>query len=174
MPPALTCQAACEADQRAPTLLCRLTISSLPNESGSGRAEWHTGTFAYPLRASQGCTQRRVVAGRWAEAPVTSSAPEDKTWKVEDLRTTPGCLSQGSEWHMLGRPYPGIAPIPGIARVPLTSKEPQPCAYCGGRNVARRGTRRKQFEIVRLWRCAACKRTFTPGANAARMPTGAR
>ena len=31
---------------------------------------------------------------------------------------------------------------------------------------ARRGTRKKKLEIVQLWRCAACKRTFTPGPAA--------
>jgi transposase-like protein len=55
---------------------------------------------------------------------------------------------------------------PRIARVPLTSKEPEACPYCGGRNLPRRGTRRKKLEIVQLWRCAACKRTFTPGPAA--------
>jgi transposase-like protein len=57
-------------------------------------------------------------------------------------------------------------PIPRIARVPLTSKQPDSCPYCGGRNLTRRGTRRKKLEIVQLWRCAACKRTFTPGPAA--------
>jgi transposase-like protein len=57
-------------------------------------------------------------------------------------------------------------PIPRIARVPLTSKQPDSGPYCGGRNLTRRGTRRKKLEIVQLWRCAACKRTFTPGPAA--------
>jgi transposase-like protein len=57
-------------------------------------------------------------------------------------------------------------PIPRIARVPLTSKQPEACPYCGGKNLTRRGTRRKKLEIVQLWRCAACKRTFTPGPEA--------
>jgi len=57
-------------------------------------------------------------------------------------------------------------PIPHIARVPLTSKQPDACPYCGGKSLTRRGTRRKKLEIVQLWRCAACKRTFTPGPAA--------
>jgi transposase-like protein len=62
-------------------------------------------------------------------------------------------------------------PIPRIARVPLTSKQPEACPHCGGRNLTRRGTRRKKLEIVQLWRCAACKRTFTPGPAALRNKT---
>ena len=57
-------------------------------------------------------------------------------------------------------------PIPRIARVPLTSKQPEACPHCGGCNVTRRGTRKKKLEIVQLWRCAACQRTFTPGPAA--------
>jgi len=62
-------------------------------------------------------------------------------------------------------------PIPRIARVPLTSKQPEACPHCGGRNVTRRGTRKKKLEIVQHWRCAACKRTFTPGPAALRNKT---
>jgi transposase-like protein len=57
-------------------------------------------------------------------------------------------------------------PIPRVARVPLTAKQPEACPRCGGRNLTRRGTRRKKLEIVQLWRCSACKRTFTPGPAA--------
>ena len=62
-------------------------------------------------------------------------------------------------------------PIPRIARVPLTGKQPDSCPHCGGRNLTRRGTRRKKLEIVQLWRCAACKRTFTPSPAALRNKT---
>jgi transposase-like protein len=61
--------------------------------------------------------------------------------------------------------------IPRIARVPHTSKQPEACPHCGGRNVTRRGTRKKKLEIVQLWRCAACKRVFTPGPPALRNKT---
>jgi transposase-like protein len=61
--------------------------------------------------------------------------------------------------------------VPRIARVPLTSKQPESCTYCGGRNLTRRGTRTKKLEIVQLWRCTACKRTFTPGPAALRNKT---
>jgi hypothetical protein len=37
--------------------------------------------------------------------------------------------------------------------------------------LTRRGTRRKKLEIVQLWRCASCKRTFTPGPAAIRGKT---
>src|SRR5580700_7128367 len=61
--------------------------------------------------------------------------------------------------------------IPRIARVPYTVKQPDACPYCGSRNLTRRGTRMKKLEIVQLWRCTACKRTFTPGPAALRNKT---
>src|SRR6476660_2348500 len=60
----------------------------------------------------------------------------------------------------------GMSAIPHIARVHLTAKQPEACPHCGGRNLTRRGTRRKKLEIVQLWRCSSCKRTFTPGPAA--------
>jgi hypothetical protein len=33
------------------------------------------------------------------------------------------------------------------------------------------GTRRNKLEIVELWRCASCKRTFTPGPAALHKKT---
>src|SRR4029079_3171349 len=62
-------------------------------------------------------------------------------------------------------------PIPRIARVPLTSKQHEACPHCGGKKLTRRGTRRKKLEIVQLWRCAACKRTFTPAPAELRNKT---
>jgi transposase-like protein len=59
-----------------------------------------------------------------------------------------------------------MVPIPRIALAPLTSKQPPECPTCGGHNVTRRGRRKKKLEIVQLWRCAACKRVFTPGPAA--------
>ena len=59
-----------------------------------------------------------------------------------------------------------MASLPHIARAPLTSKHPEACPHCGSRNVTRKGTRRKKLEIVQLWRCASCKRKFTPGPAA--------
>lgn len=56
-----------------------------------------------------------------------------------------------------------MTPIPRSARVPLTAKQPEACPHCGSRSLRRRGTRKKKLEIVQLWRCASCKRTFTPG-----------
>jgi len=61
--------------------------------------------------------------------------------------------------------------LPRIARVPHTAKVPDACPYCRGHNLARRGTRKKKLEIVQLWRCAACKRVFTPGPAALRNKT---
>ena len=59
-----------------------------------------------------------------------------------------------------------MVPIPRVAHVPLTSKIPDACPHCGGRKLTRRGIRKKKLEIVQLWRCASCKRVFTPGPAA--------
>ncbi len=64
-----------------------------------------------------------------------------------------------------------MRPLPRIARVPLTSKQPDACPHCGSHNLTRRGTRKKKLEIVQLWRCASCKRVFTPGPAALRNKT---
>src|SRR5262245_17948602 len=64
-----------------------------------------------------------------------------------------------------------MSPVPRIARVPLTSQQPDACPHCGGKNLTRRGTRKKKLEIVQLWRCTSCKRTFTPGPAALRNKT---
>ena len=37
--------------------------------------------------------------------------------------------------------------------------------------MSRRGTRKKKFEIVQLWKCASCKRTITPAPDALRNKT---
>ncbi len=52
--------------------------------------------------------------------------------------------------------------IPRSARVPHTEKRPERCPHCGSAAISRKGTRRKKIEIVQLWRCASCKRVFTP------------
>src|SRR5215831_18749351 len=64
-----------------------------------------------------------------------------------------------------------MSPIPRIALAPLTAKQPDACPSCGSRNLARRGKRKKHLEIVQLWRCKSCKRTFTPGPAALRNKT---
>jgi transposase-like protein len=61
--------------------------------------------------------------------------------------------------------------VPRVARAPHTSKKPDVCPHCGGRSFTRRGTRKKKFEIVQLWRCASCKRMFTPAPAALRNKT---
>jgi hypothetical protein len=55
--------------------------------------------------------------------------------------------------------------------VPHTRKRPDRCQHCGSRQLARKGTRRKKFEIVQLWRCRACRRVFTPTPAALRNKT---
>jgi transposase-like protein len=61
--------------------------------------------------------------------------------------------------------------LPRIARAPHTAKAPDVCPHCGGHAFTRRGTRKKKFEIVQLWRCASCKRMFTPAPAALRNKT---
>src|SRR5713226_4655651 len=61
--------------------------------------------------------------------------------------------------------------IPRSARVPHTEKRPERCPRCGSTAISRKGTRRKKIEIVQLWRCASCKRVFTPTPAAMRGKT---
>jgi transposase-like protein len=61
--------------------------------------------------------------------------------------------------------------MPRAARAPHSAKVPDICPHCGGRALTRRGTRTKKFEIVQLWRCASCKRVFTPAPQALRNKT---
>lgn len=60
---------------------------------------------------------------------------------------------------------------PKVGRVPHTVKRPERCPHCGSAHVTRKGTRRKKIEIVQLWRCASCKRVFTPAPAAIRNKT---
>jgi len=57
------------------------------------------------------------------------------------------------------------------AAAPHTSKPPGECPYCGSRVITRKGVRKKKLEVVQLWRCASCKRLFTPGPAALRNKT---
>lgn len=61
--------------------------------------------------------------------------------------------------------------LPRAARAPHSSKVPDACPHCGSHVLTRRGTRKKKLEIVQLWRCSSCKRTFTPGPAAIRNKT---
>jgi hypothetical protein len=54
---------------------------------------------------------------------------------------------------------------------PHTNKPPGACPYCGSRVITRKGVRKKKLEVVQLWRCASCKRLFTPGPAALRNKT---
>ena len=45
------------------------------------------------------------------------------------------------------------------------------CPHCGSHAITRKGVRKKKLEIVQLWRCASCKRIFTPGPAALRNKT---
>ncbi len=57
------------------------------------------------------------------------------------------------------------------ASAPHTHKPPSECPHCGSHAISRKGVRKKKLEIVQLWRCASCKRTFTPGPAALRNKT---
>ena len=57
------------------------------------------------------------------------------------------------------------------AAAPHTNKPPSACPYCGSRVITRKGVRKKKLEVVQLWRCASCKRLFTPGPAALRNKT---
>jgi ribosomal protein L37AE/L43A len=61
--------------------------------------------------------------------------------------------------------------MPRAARAPHSSKNPEACPHCGSHVLTRRGTRKKKLEIVQLWRCVSCKKTFTPGPAAIRGKT---
>ena len=50
-------------------------------------------------------------------------------------------------------------------------KPPARCPACNSRRVAPRGSRAKKLETVRLYRCGACRRTFTSGPRALRNKT---
>ena len=52
------------------------------------------------------------------------------------------------------------------SRVAHTDKRPERCPHCGSTHVTRKGMRKKKIEIVQLWRCASCKRVFTPSPAA--------
>jgi hypothetical protein len=54
---------------------------------------------------------------------------------------------------------------------PYTHKPLGACPHCGSHATSRKGVRKKKLEIVQLWRCASCKRTFTPGPAALRNKT---
>ncbi len=56
-------------------------------------------------------------------------------------------------------------------RVAHTDKCPERCPHCGSTQVTRKGTRKKKIEIVQPWRCASCKRVFTPAPAALRNKT---
>jgi transposase-like protein len=57
------------------------------------------------------------------------------------------------------------------AAAPHTHKSPAECPYCGSHTISRKGVRKKKLEIVQLWRCSSCKRSFTPGPAALRNKT---
>jgi DNA-directed RNA polymerase subunit RPC12/RpoP len=82
--------------------------------------------------------------------------------------------------HMLSRPGRTIngATInlstnsaPRAAPRRSTIKPPDRCPHCNSKRLIKKGTRKKKFEDVPLYRCRACGRTFAPGPRAIRNKT---
>ena len=41
-------------------------------------------------------------------------------------------------------------------------KIPEHCLYCEGKEITKRGFRKKKLECIQLWYCKKCEKTFTP------------
>jgi transposase-like protein len=54
---------------------------------------------------------------------------------------------------------------------PYTAKPPARCPHCGATKLVRKGTRRKKYETLQLWRCGSCARVFTPAPPELRNKT---
>ena len=55
--------------------------------------------------------------------------------------------------------------VPGAKEVPKKNFLEIACSYCAGKNFVKRGLRKKSKEIVQLYFCRDCQRTFTPGSS---------
>lgn len=51
---------------------------------------------------------------------------------------------------------------PDSPRARITGTDLERCIYCDGKSIRREGRRRKKHEVVQLWHCRNCDRTFTP------------
>ena len=60
---------------------------------------------------------------------------------------------------------------PAATRPRSPIKPPERCPSCNSRSVAPKGRRAKKLEIIRVYRCRSCRRTFTPGPRAIRNKT---
>ena len=83
--------------------------------------------------------------------------------------STAPCLRRTGH-SQLRRRFPGLWKI-GEAPEPNFALANGHGIYCGSHAVTRKGVRKKKLEIVQLWRCASCKRLFTPGPAALRNKT---
>jgi transposase-like protein len=108
--------------------------------------------FPFPKFAAASCKIRHRINAPRRPKSVTSSS------KIRRL------------WQALRKPSMSRSPL-RPASAPHTHKSPAECPYCGSHAVSRKGVRKKKLEIVQLWRCASCKRTFTPGPAALRNKT---
>lgn len=72
---------------------------------------------------------------------------------------------------MIGWGIPPFTMPTRTSRAAHTDKRPERCPYCGSTHLSRKGMRKKKIEIVQLWRCASCKRVFTPNPTALRNKT---
>src|SRR5947208_1932011 len=58
--------------------------------------------------------------------------------------------------HVRPRAYSELHPVAHA------TKQPARCPTCSSKRLARKGIRRKKFEVVQLWQCTSCRRVFTP------------
>jgi transposase-like protein len=61
--------------------------------------------------------------------------------------------------------------VPQIPKRLSLIKPPERCPHCNSTHLIKKGTRKKKFERVPLYRCRACGRTFAPGPLAIRNKT---
>ena len=66
-----------------------------------------------------------------------------------------------------------LCPAPRFDRPqhPTPTSRPARARTAAATSITRKGVRKKKLEVVQLWRCASCKRLFTPGPAALRNKT---
>lgn len=47
---------------------------------------------------------------------------------------------------------------------PQNQKAQERCIYCSGKDITKKGKRKKKLETVQLWYCKTCEQVFTPSA----------
>jgi len=49
-----------------------------------------------------------------------------------------------------------------MGRKPIVVLKDLKCPYCQGKNIVKRGLRRNKLEVIQLYQCNNCQRTFSP------------